>query len=87
MGVSPSISDNEIKIELMELIPISIEAVSYTHLDVYKRQAQILPVEQICPVRRNIHTADNIQQGSLAGAGRSHNGDKIPFFNNQINIC
>ena len=25
MGVSPSISDNEIKIELMELIPISIE--------------------------------------------------------------
>ena len=66
----------------------AIEAVSYTHLDVYKRQlrhiaqisrmqvflvAQIPPVPQQFPGRLLLDAGDHFQQGRLAAAGRAHN--------------
>ena len=61
-------------------LKIGVKSVSYTHLDVYKRQ---VPDNHIAG-SRSVQPAHHMKQGGLAAAGGSHNGHKLTVIYGEV---
>ena len=79
------LDDVEVLQQVVELEDETHFFVSETALFVLTEGHDVLAIEEDLSFRGLIKGADNVEEGALAGSGRSHDGDEFTFIGGEIN--